>query len=144
MKRCACNCGKPVPDNRKSTAQYVDDAHKTRAARDRAEVRDMASLVTATTRLERLKPSARRVVRALMAAGGRGATTAELGQPAVGGMRFGARIREARQAGFEIDKRCERPGSYRYWLRSDGRTLRLLDVTAGSDPHAHVREDIAA
>lgn len=142
MRRCACGCGKPVVD-RRDDALYLNDAHKTRAARDRAEVREMASLVTATTRLARLKPAARRVVRALMAAGGRGATTAELGQAAVGGFRFGARIWEARKAGFEIDKRCERPGSYRYWLRSDGQTLRLLDVTPARE-HAPAREEIAA
>lgn len=62
-----------------------------------------------------LKP-ARRVLDALRAAGSRGATTHELCQPDVGGIRFGSRIGELRDAGYRIAKSYERKGSYRYVL----------------------------
>jgi hypothetical protein len=126
---CACGCGERVPDRRKPNAIYFNDACKVRASKARRTVADAAAVSVDEQRLRGLKPSARRVVRALMAAGGRGATTAELCQPVVGGGRFGARIAEARARGFEIDAIAERTGSYRYYLRSDGRTRRLMDVT---------------
>lgn len=63
-----------------------------------------------------LKPSARRVLAALQAAGTRGATTHELCQPHVGGTRFGARINDLRQAGYVIVEHRERRGSSRYTL----------------------------
>ena len=65
-----------------------------------------------------MKPSARRVLLELRAAGGRGATTADLCVPEVGGARFGARILELRQLGCVIENVRERQGSDRYWLRS--------------------------
>jgi hypothetical protein len=63
-----------------------------------------------------MRPSARRVLRALEAAGGRGATTHDLCQPDVGGIRFGARIKELRDEGYEIRRVEERAGSHRYTL----------------------------
>jgi hypothetical protein len=63
-----------------------------------------------------LKPSARRVLSALQAAGTAGATTHELGQAHVGGFRFGARVHELRDAGYRIVERRERAGSSRYTL----------------------------
>jgi hypothetical protein len=63
-----------------------------------------------------LKPSAKRVLSALQAAGSRGATTHELGQSDVGGFRFSARVHELRAAGFTILERYERAGSHRYTL----------------------------
>ena len=66
--------------------------------------------------LPRLAPSARRVLVALRNAGDRGATTAQLCQPGVGGCRFGARIMELRDVGLTITAVQERPGSFRYRL----------------------------
>lgn len=63
-----------------------------------------------------LKPSARRVLVALRNAGAPGLTTAQLCQPGVGGVRFGARIMELRSVGFTVTAKQERPGSYRYRL----------------------------
>jgi hypothetical protein len=66
--------------------------------------------------LERLKPSARRVLRALTAAGAHGLTTHQLCQPDVGGLRFGARIDEIRKAGLAVGCVRERAASSRYTL----------------------------
>lgn len=63
-----------------------------------------------------LKPSARRVLAALQAAGSRGATTHELCQSHVGGTRYSARLLELRKAGYRITTTYERKGSYRYVL----------------------------
>lgn len=63
-----------------------------------------------------MRPSARRVLQALEAAGGRGATTRELCQPHTGGIRFSARIKELRDEGYEIRRVEERAGSHRYTL----------------------------
>lgn len=63
-----------------------------------------------------MKPSTRRVLKALQAAGGRGCTTHELGQPDVGGFRFSARLYELRQDGYQITETRERRGSSRYVL----------------------------
>lgn len=57
-----------------------------------------------------------RILKALRVAGGRGATTSELCQPDVGGVRFGARIKELRDDGYAITAVLERPGSHRYTL----------------------------
>lgn len=67
-------------------------------------------------RMAGLKPSARRVLDLLRTVGSRGAVTAQLCQPDLGGARFGARILELRQAGFEIANVRERQGSDRYTL----------------------------
>lgn len=63
-----------------------------------------------------LKPSAKRVLDALQAAGSRGATTHELCQPHVGGVRFSARVYELRAAGYRIIEHQERSASHRYVL----------------------------
>lgn len=76
-----------------------------------------------------MKPVTAQVLRALRSAGSRGACTAELCQPAVGGARFGARILELRDAGCQIDGRRERAGSHRYWLRSEPDGLLLPPST---------------
>lgn len=68
-----------------------------------------------------MKPSALRVLNALLDAGDRGANTHELCQPNVGGIRFGGRIHELRDLGYVIEARPERPGSHRYTLRGTGR-----------------------
>jgi hypothetical protein len=57
-----------------------------------------------------------RVLDALETADIRGATTAELCQPSVGGIRFGARLYELREMGYVILTRPVRRGSYRYVL----------------------------
>ncbi|HEU4975715.1 MAG TPA: hypothetical protein VFT50_11540 [Baekduia sp.] len=63
-----------------------------------------------------LNPATRRVLDALISAGPKGRTTAELCQPDVGGERFSARLHELRQAGWTIHGRCERQGSWRYTI----------------------------
>lgn len=68
-----------------------------------------------------MKPTAKRVLRALETAGGRGATTHDLCQPDVGGLRFGGRIHELRELGYVIEARPARAGSYRYTLRDTER-----------------------
>lgn len=69
--------------------------------------------------LERLKPSARRVLRALAAAGEHGLTTHQLCQLEIGGLRFGARIDEIRAAGLTVTCVRERRASSRYRLVTD-------------------------
>lgn len=66
-----------------------------------------------------LKPTARRTLYALRAAGQRGATTGELCQPNAGGIRFGARIQELRDHGCVIFRVQLQPGRWRYWLQVD-------------------------
>jgi hypothetical protein len=61
-----------------------------------------------------VKPTTRRVLKALRDRGQAGATTAQLGE--VAGFRFGARLHELREAGYVIDTRRERRGSSRYTL----------------------------
>ena len=67
-----------------------------------------------------MKPSCARVLRTLQDAGERGATTAELCQPDVGGVRFAARVHELRHLhGHTIVETRVRQGSSRYVLRSE-------------------------
>lgn len=66
-----------------------------------------------------LKPSARAVYALLKQRGDEGAITGELCQPAVGGIRFGGRILELREAGCGIRGVQLRPGRWRYWLTDD-------------------------
>lgn len=64
-----------------------------------------------------MKPTTARVLRTLQDAGDRGATTAELCQPDVGGTRFSSRIHELRHLhGHEIHETRVRQGSPRYTL----------------------------
>lgn len=69
--------------------------------------------------LQSLKPSARRVLYALRAAGQRGATTGDLAAPDMGGKGFSGRILELREAGCVIFRVQIRPGWWRYWLQVD-------------------------
>lgn len=115
-RSCACGCGDPVGSDR-SNAIYAHGACKTRAARRRREMAALAAPDTAETPILKLRPCATRVLRVLKAAGPRGATTRELCQPQVGGVRFGARLYELRAAGLTIDSARERQGSNRYVLR---------------------------
>lgn len=64
-----------------------------------------------------MKPSALRVLKTLRAAGKAGCTTSVLCLPEAGGARFGARVKELRDAGCVIENVRERQGSDRYWLR---------------------------
>lgn len=75
-------------------------------------------------------PAARRVLAKLIGAGERGATTAELCQPGVGGVRFGARVHELRGLGFRIDAAPVRTGSYRYFFRDNEYSDRVLVALA--------------
>lgn len=59
-----------------------------------------------------------RVLWALQKAGVRGCTTADLASPIVGGVRFGARIKELRDEGWTIVATPLRPGSHHYELIS--------------------------
>lgn len=78
-----------------------------------------------------MKPTTKRVLRALIAAGSAGATTRDLCQPDVGGVRFGGRLHELRGMGLNIETRRERQGSNRYWLRKTEALDRLLAATDG-------------
>lgn len=111
MRRCR-GCNAPLGAVR-SDAVWCSDA--CRVARYR-EVQAVQSANITLPGLQRLKPSTRRVLSALTAAGERGLTTAQLCQPGVGGVRFGARVLELRSVGFTIAASQERPGSYRYKL----------------------------
>jgi hypothetical protein len=65
-----------------------------------------------------MKPSSRRVLRAFLAAPGRTLSTHQLGQPEVGGFRFGARLKELREEGCEIEAHRVSRGGWNYTLRS--------------------------
>jgi hypothetical protein len=69
--------------------------------------------------LSDLKPSARRVLYALRAAGKKGATTGDLCSPEVGGKGFSGRVLELREAGCVVFRVQIRPGWWRYWLQKD-------------------------
>lgn len=112
---CECGCGDPVPD-RRSDALYAHGACRTRAHRQRQAAAALAAGVTPLSRKRRFIPTTQRVLQVLQAVGATGATTRELCQPNVGGVRFGARIMELREAGFEITCVRERNGSSRYRL----------------------------
>ena len=60
-----------------------------------------------------------RVLHALETAHPEGVPTAVLCQPQVGGVRFGGRIHELRQEGYQIRTRYLRPGSHLYTLVID-------------------------
>lgn len=60
-----------------------------------------------------------RVLWALQKAGRRGCTTADLASPMVGGVRFGARLKELRDEGWMIVCTPLRPGSHHYQLLTD-------------------------
>lgn len=118
---CPCGCGElVVPGSR--NRKWATAARRTRgyrASRQAARVTSQpASWFASLPSIPGLKPSARRVLVALQNAGEQGATTAQLCQPGVGGVRFGARIAELRAAGVAITARQLRPGSYRYRLVS--------------------------
>ena len=130
MRRiCArSGCNEPVID-RNPRAIYHHDACKIAACKDRRRVADSIPLTDAEKRFPGLSPCTRRVAQALAAAGGRGCTTAELCQPTVGGVRFGARIYDLREVGFVVREQRMRNGQSRYWLVSvPGRPV--LDVAA--------------
>lgn len=115
---CACGCRALV--ERKPGAIYATDACKTRQWKRRHRQAPDTARVTAQTPHDApdppLKPSARRVLAVLREAGARGCTTHDLCQPHIGGARFGGRLLELRQAGFEIITSYERAGSHRYQL----------------------------
>ena len=127
-QRCACGCGQPVTRER---AIYARPSCKARAQAGRRRVSRLTAVESPAVPLPRMKPTTRRVLKALIAVGGRGATTRELMQPDVGGARFGGRLYELRGLGFRIDAKQERPGSWRYWLRSSPGSERMFDVTPG-------------
>lgn len=74
-----------------------------------------------------------RVYRALYDAGPNGCTTAQLCQPGVGGVRFGARVKELRDEGNVIHSRVERAGSSRYVLDREA-TLDRVAIEIDGDP----------
>lgn len=128
MSLCACGCERPVV-GRDARAIYATDDCRARAGNRRRRVASLTALETSSQPLPAMKPTAHRVLRALIAVGGLGATTRELCQPDVGGIRFGGRIHELRGMGYRIDARRERNGSTRYWLRDSPALHRLFDVT---------------
>ena len=67
--------------------------------------------------MTRRKTAKTRVLAALMAAGERGCTNVELCQPSIGGMRFGGRVFELGEAGWDIAATRERGGVWRYTFK---------------------------
>lgn len=124
---CACGC--PAPVTRKG-ALYAGKACKQRAKNARRRVSRLTAIESGAVELPRMKPSTHRVLRALLAVGGRGATTRELAQPDVGGIRLSARVMELRELGFRIDARQLRPGSWHYTLVSSAASERLFTPTS--------------
>jgi len=122
---CHCGCGRPVM--RDPRAIYATAGCKNRAASRRRRVSRLTAIETRTAQLPPMRPSTRRILKALLAVGGAGATTRELAQPDVGGIRLSARVFELRELGFRIEVRQERPGSHRYTLLSGGAVERLFD-----------------
>lgn len=112
VKRCAReHCMNPVT-GRRDDAIYCSDACKVAACKDRARLAAQAGQETAQKPIEaaiaRLRPSARRIVRALEAAPRHVATTHQLRDPRIGGHRFSARLFEIRESlephGITIDR----------------------------------------
>lgn len=128
MSLCACGCDTRV-EGRGPRAIYATDACKVRACKRRRRVAALTVLETGEQPFPAMPPTSKRVLKALVAVGGIGATTRELCQPDVGGVRFGGRIHELRGLGYRIDTRRERNGSNRYWLRDSPALHRLFDVT---------------
>lgn len=125
MRRCR---GCPTSlEGRRPNVVWCSDACRVSSDRAAKAVQNPNTEPLALPGIPRLKPSARRVLVALRNAGSSGCTTGQLCQPGVGGVRFGARIAELRDAGVKILVSEERVGSYRY---------KLL--------HARAREDVAA
>lgn len=135
MSLCACGCGEPII-GRDQRAIYAHDACKVRACKRRRRVAALTVLETGEKPFPTMKPTCRRVLKALIAVGGVGVTTRELCQPDVGGTRFGGRIFELREMGFRIESRRERNGSQRYWLRDSEASRRLFDVTPAEEARA--------
>lgn len=128
MRMCACNCGERVV-GRDDRAIYASDACQAAAENRRRRVARLTLIESGAADLPAMKPTARRVLKALIAVGGQGATTRELCQPTVGGSRFGGRLFELREMGFQIDARKLADNTYRYTLRSTPGTDRMFDVT---------------
>lgn len=94
-----------------------------------------------------------RVLAALQAAGPRGCFTGVLCLPNVGGARFGARIKELRDRGYQIDAQYVRPGCHLYildpavkpasplLLSSSGGEADLTAATAPGDLKANAQDD---
>lgn len=133
MSSCLCGCPEPVKGNPARGARYATQACKTRAYRRRRARAAQAGRVTSHRAFSGLKPTARRVLIALQATGGEGATSYELAQPQVGGLGLTSRISELRHAGFVIDRRQHATFS-RYFLRETEEVRRLFDVTGVDVP----------
>lgn len=117
---CDCGCGRDVDRNH----FYATPACRDRVQQllERARVAARHADARPDPKLLALKctPMERRVVAVLRDAGARGATTAQLVQPEVGGSNGAAqRTYDLRKRGFEIERKQVRRGSTRYWLRSE-------------------------
>jgi hypothetical protein len=121
---CACDCGAAVTGDQR--AQYATELCKQRARAKRRRVSRLTAIETGAVDLPKMYPTTKRVLKALLAVGGNGATTRELCQPDVGGIRLSARVFELRELGFRIDVKELRPGSYRYTLRESAMSERLF------------------
>lgn len=139
-KLCAHCMTNPV-EGRRSDAIYCSPACNVAASKARRRLARLAGRETGQRPIEQaiahLRPSARRVLRALEAAPRHQATTDQLGHKLVGGGRFGARIHELRQTlephGVEITVRELIPGQYLYTLHLP-QLLLCVDAPAGAVP----------
>jgi hypothetical protein len=115
-----------VTVTRDQRAQYANEICKARARARRRRVSRLTAVETRAVDLPKMYPATKRVFKALLAVGGLGATTRELCQPDVGGIRLSARVYELRALGFRIDVKEIRPGNYRYWLVESAASERLF------------------
>lgn len=137
MTRPCAREGCPNDAKTHPRAIYCSNACKIAACKQRRRAVDAVTLTDAGKRFPGVRGAQRRVLLALAAAGGRGATTAELCQPAVGGVRFGGRVHELRERGFKIEQAYDgHPGRHRYWLVALPGEERLVDVRAGVEAAA--------
>lgn len=139
VKRCArTGCTNPVT-GRRPEAIYCGNACNVAASKARTRLARLAAQETGQKQIAdaiaKLRPAARRVVRALEAAPRHCATTDQLKHPLIGGGRFGARIFEIRRAleprGIRLDTRRMSNGQSLYTLR-----LPQLELDVDTDPGA--------
>lgn len=124
MRNCKW-CGQQLDDDRDARAEHCDSVcrrrdwgertgYDTRAPQNSPDVRS-----NGLPNIPGQSAGARAVYAFLRLRGQHGATTSELSQPGVGGLRFGARLKELADAGLEYDAKMLRNGRWRYWLTGD-------------------------
>jgi hypothetical protein len=139
FRRLCAHCAKRSVEGRRSDAIYCSHRCNVAASKERRRLARLAGRETGQRSIERaiasLRPSARRVVRALEAAPGHQARTDQLSHALVGGVRFGARLQEIRQtlAPHGIEITAEQLPNHQWLYTLHLPQLRLgVDVPAGA------------